>query len=481
MVVEMPTECVIHWFRRDLRLHDNLALEAALRTGAPVVPVFILDSRVLAQPTMGERRVQFLRTALTDLDAQLQEHGGRLLVVHSTDPARELNRIAEETGAWALFFNRDYTPYARWRDTRATRGMQMTGVVTMPMDDLLLVSPLATAGENDSFPQAFTPFSRRWFAALELEAEQAPSDGTFMAPDELPEGTPGWAEMLSPDLPEPSTWPGATSAAADQQLLDFIDGSLAGYAERRDLPADIEGTSRLSAALKFGTISVRRVARAAIAHGARNPGAQPATERFILELAWRDFAHHLLFHRPELLQQPLRTPAWAEAAASARPVGTPRALAAFDAWVEGRTGVPMVDAGMRQLLSEGWMHNRVRMVVASFLAHQLGADWRAGERHFARHLVDLDVASNDLGWQWAVGVGVDAAPYRRTFNPQRQGEKFDPDGVYVRRYVPELKHVPDRYLHHPWDMPDEVQATAGCRVGIDYPEPIAPAAMPRRA
>ena len=476
----MP-ECVVHWFRRDLRLRDNLALEAALRTGVPVVPVFILDDRILAQPTMGERRLQFLRTALGDLDLELRRRGSGLLVLHSADPARELNRVVEEMGAWALFFNRDHTPYARWRDTRATRGMQMTGVVTMPMDDLLLVSPLATAGEDETFPQTFAGFSRRWFAALDLEPEQPPAEGVFMPIEQLAGGAPGWQRMLSPDLAQPSDWPGATPASAEARLMEFVQGDLADYAQGRDFPGDADGTSRLSAALKFGTISVRRVARTAIAHGARNPEAQASTERFILELAWREFAHHLLFHRPGLLREPLRRPAWAVDAPSPMETQKASGQARLEAWMAGRTGVPLVDAGMRQLLQHGWMHNRVRMVVASFLAHQLAADWRAGERHFARHLVDLDVASNDLGWQWAVGVGVDAAPYRRTFNPQRQGQRFDPSGDYVRRHVPELAQVPDRYIHHPWDMPEEVMAAAACRVGIDYPEPIAPVAMPRRS
>ncbi|HEY8740677.1 MAG TPA: deoxyribodipyrimidine photo-lyase [Candidatus Dormibacteraeota bacterium] len=468
----MP-ECVIHWFRRDLRLLDNLALEAALRTEVPVVPVFVLDQRILEQPTMGERRLQFLRTALVDLDAQLRERGSRLLVLLSNDPPRELNRLAEETGAWALFFNRDYTPYARWRDTRATRGMQMTGVVTMPMDDLLLVSPLQTIDADDHLPQTFAAFSRRWFGAFDLPAPApAVAAGGFMAAAELPDGINAWREVLAPDLPGPSRWHGATPIAAEARLAGFVRDRLVDYTTARDRPAE-DGTSGLSAALKFGTISVRRVAEAAISHGARAPAAQPSVERFIIELAWREFAHHLLFNRPDLLRTPLHQPAWA--ARGDEPAAVPALL---DAWMAGRTGIPLVDAGARQLHDHGWVHNRVRMVMASFLAHQLAGDWRAGERHFARHLVDHDVASNDLGWQWAVGVGVDAGPTRRGFNPRLQGERFDPDGRYVRRHVPELARVPDRFIHHPWDMPADVQATAGCRVGIDYPKPVAPVSMP---
>ena len=466
-------ECVIHWFRRDLRLRDNTALDAALRTGVPVIPVFILDHRILGQATMGERRLQFLRTALLDLDAQLRARGSRLLVLHAEDAARELNRVAEETGAWALYFNRDYTPYARWRDTRATRGMQMTGIVTMPMDDLLLVSPLQTIGEDEHLPQTFGAFSRRWFAALDLEPIPPPAEGVLMADADLPGGVEDWPGMLAPGLRGPSRWPGATPASADARLQEFVAAGLSAYEVRRDLPGDPDGTSRLSAALKFGTISVRRVAAAAIAHGARQEPSQPSVERFIRELAWREFAAHLLFDRPELLHQPLRPAASPGVALGA--AGEAR----WEAWAQGRTGIPLVDAGMRQLQQEGWLPNRVRMVVASFLAHQLGGDWRAGERHFARHLVDLDVASNDLGWQWAVGVGVDAAPYPRTFNPRLQGERFDPSGEYVHRYVAELRGVPASHVHHPWDLSHEAQAEAGCRVGIDYPNPLVPVAMRR--
>ncbi|MEA2684788.1 MAG: deoxyribodipyrimidine photo-lyase [Chloroflexota bacterium] len=467
----MP-ESVIHWFRRDLRLNDNRALDGALRTGVPVIPVFILDRRILAQSTMGERRLQFLRTALSDLDDQLRARGSALVVLDGNDPPRELNRMSEETESWALYFNRDYTPYARWRDTRATRGMQMTGVVTMPLDDLLLVSPLQTIGADEHLPTSFRAFSRRWFAALDLEPPGEPPEGTFMPASDLPEFDAGWRAQLAPGRPEASSWPGATPASAAARLRDFVRHGLAGYVAGRDVPG-IDGTSRLSAALKFGTISTRQVAAAAVAHGARHPGEQPAVERFVVELAWREFAHHLLFNRPELLRQPLRTPGWVSAERGSVDGG-------LEAWLGGRTGIPLVDAGIRQLHDEGWMHNRVRMVVASFLAHQLGADWRAGERHFARHLIDHDVASNDLGWQWAVGVGVDAVAYRRTFNARTQGERFDPQGAYVRKFVPELGDVPLRYIHHPWDMPAAVQVAAGCRVGIDYPSPIAPAHMERR-
>ena len=455
-------EHVIHWFRRDLRLEHNNALDHALDSGAAVIPVFILDEVVLGQPTMGDRRLQLLRTALIDLDGQLRRRGSRLLVRRSEDAVRELNRLATETGAWAVYFNRDFTPYARQRDTRATRGLQMTGVVTMAFDDLLLVQPYQTIDAEGHLPSTFRAFSRRWFSALDVDpvAPRA-APGNFAPSEEMPASSENWQPGLAPRLNAPSAWPGATPAGARARLAEFLEVGLDDYAARRDFAADEEGTSRLSAALKFGTISVREVAAAVLAAGAARPEARVSTERFISELAWREFAHHLLFARPELLSEPMRRPSWVW---SRDPDP-----AALEAWTNGQTGLPMVDAGMRQLLQTGWMHNRVRMLTASFLAHQLGGDWRAGERHFARHLVDYDVASNDLGWQWAVGTGVDAAPYRRTFNPRVQGERFDPDGLYVKQWVPELRALPASFIHHPWD--------AG---PIDYPEPVAPPAMPRK-
>jgi deoxyribodipyrimidine photo-lyase len=443
----------------------------------PVIPVFILDARILTQPTIGERRLQFLRTALDDLDQRLAERGSRLLVLHSEDPARELNRLAEQTAAWALYFNRDYTPYARWRDTRATRGMQMTGVVSMPMDDLLLVSPLQTIGETRRLPVTFRAFGRRWFDALDIQPPAGEGeDGTFMEAADLPEGMAAWREALAPGRPEASTWPGATPASAEARLRQFVDLGLAGYERGRALLSAEDATSRLSAALKFGTISVRRVAAEVIRQGARDPRCEPSAGRFIEALAWREYAHHLLFGRPELLREPLRRPSWAtgaDAPAATDPGG-------LEAWIAARTGIPLVDAGLRQLHDEGWMPHPARSVAGSFLAHQLGVDWRAGERHFARYLVDLDVACNDMGWQRAAGVGVDAPPPRRAFNPRRQGQSLDPGGEYVRRHLPELARVPDEYVHHPWDMPPAVQRASGCVMGIDYPSPVVPVALARR-
>ena len=276
--------------------------------------------------------------------------------------------------------------------------------------------------------------------------------------------------------PSRPPWPGATPAAAQERLRRFAADALAGYDRSRDLPADTDGTSRLSAALKLGTLSVRDAARAALRRAAADARARTGGERFIRQLAWRDYAAHLLQAHPDLLRRPLRQPPWAAGAAGLTPEAE---RARLQAWVDGRTGLPLVDAGMRQLLGEGWMPDRVRMLSASLLAHQMGCDWRIGEQHFVGYLVDLDLASNDMGWQWAVGVGVDPPPNRRTFNPRRQGEEFDPAGDYVRRWVPELAGVPTSHIHHPWTMSQVMQAGARCLIGIDYPEPVVPPAMPR--
>ena len=419
--------------------------------------------------------MRFLRTALSDLDRELQDRGS-LLVVRRGDAARELNRLAEETGAWAVYFNRDHTPYARQRDTRATRGLQLTGIVTQVFDDLLLVPPVAVMDADAEVPQTFAAFSRRWFDALDVDPQpyDAPAGARFMPAADLPAAIDAWAESLAPGLEAPSSWPGATPAAAQERLRRFAADSLAGYDRSRDLPGQEDGTSRLSAALKLGTLSVRDAARAALRRAAADPRARTGAERFVRELAWRDYAAHLLHAHPDLLRRPLREPA----AVGARPSADAQ-QERLQRWVDGRTGLPLVDAGMRQLLREGWMHNRVRMVVASVLAHQMGCDWRLGEEHFIRYLVDLDLASNDMGWQRAAGVGVNTASSPSTFNPQRQGEKFDPDGDYVRRWVPELADVPTSHVHRPWAMSAAMQARAKCRIGIDYPEPVVPPAMPR--
>ncbi|HEV3232803.1 MAG TPA: FAD-binding domain-containing protein [Candidatus Dormibacteraeota bacterium] len=453
----MPTgRSVIHWFRRDLRLYDNSALTAALDSGDPVLPVFLLDRVLLARPTVGERRRRFLRTALRDLDRQLRARGGRLLVLGTEDVARELNRLAHDSGAWAVYFNRDYTPYGRERDTRTTRGMQMTGIVTMAFDDLDLVAPYRTLDEEGRLPATFEDYFRRWLDVLDLPSSPPePNAAAGFTPfGEVPASTAGWEPELLAD-PTDSTWPGASRPLALGRLDAFAFTALAGYGEGPALAP--EATSRLSAALKFGTLSVREVARGVIELGGHRPDAAEGIERYLMALARRDFAHHLLFADP----------------APARPgAGTEGGGAAFDAWAEGRSGLPLADAAMRHLAAEGWIPEPARAAAAVALVQVLGVPWPRGADHFMRHLVDAEVAANAIAWRAVAGAtGADAAVAADRWADA--AELHDPDGAYVRRWVPELAGMPGEWVHRPWQAPVEVQEAAECVVGRDYPAPVA--------
>jgi deoxyribodipyrimidine photo-lyase len=382
-------ETVIHWFRRDLRLDDNTAFNAALRSEDQVLPVFIIDDAIVGHP-IGEHRLRFLRTALVDLDAQLQRRGSRLLVRRGDAP-RELNHLAEEATAWGAYLNRDYTPYARRRDTRATRGLQMTGVVTQTFDDLLLVSPHAILDADGLPAPDFDSFSDRWLERFDLEAAPAVTEGHLLPATEMPESIPDWPEAIGPGLASASTWPGATPESAHERLDDFVSHHLGAAG---DMTADA-ASSRLSAALKFGTISVRDVARAALRRAAADKSVRGGAERFVSRLCRRDYAHHLLHARPDLARS------WPPVAVAAEP---DEIAAALIAWAEARSGKAELDAGMRRLRDEGWAPEGVRRELASALVKEIGASPRAGIEHFARQLVDFDVACDLLGWLEVVGV-----------------------------------------------------------------------------
>ena len=387
----MP-DTVIHWFRRDLRLDDNSAFSAALRSEDQVLPVFIIDDAIVGHH-VGAHRLRFLRTALVDLDAQLQRRGSRLLVRRGDAP-RELNRIADEATAWGAYLNRDYTPYARQRDTRATRGLQMTGVVTQTFDDLLLVSPHATLDADGLPAPDFDTFSSRWLERFDLDPAPPATTGPLVPAAEMPESIPDWPESIAPGLLSPSGWPGATPRSAQERLDDFISNLLAGYPPSRE-EAD-QGTSRLSAALKFGTISVRDVARAALRRAAADESCRSGAERFLSRLCRRDYAHHLLHARPDLVRS------WPPPAAGGEP--DPGPATALAAWCEGRTGRADLDVGMRRLVDDGWASDSARSELASALVRDIGASPAAGIRHFAGHLVDFDVACDLLGWLEVAGV-----------------------------------------------------------------------------
>ena len=423
------------WFRRDLRLADNPAWAAATRSGAEVVPVFVLEPALIG--AAGPRRWSWIAANLRALDDELAAQGGRLLVVEG--PAEDV-LTSLMADAHSVHWNADYTPFSTRRD--AGLAARLDGRVVVHHGGV--VHPPDAVLKDDGSPyRVFTPFWNRW--------RRVPW-ATWNEP--VPVSIASDPGIGVPDAPTPPPFPPGARAAAER--LDAFVDRLERYPDERDRP-DLDSTSRLSADLKAGTLDARRV-RDAVGEDTA------AGESFIRQLAWRDFYAALLASDPASVSRAwnprYRTVRWREDDAE------------FAAWASGSTGYPIVDAGMRELLATGFMHNRVRMIVASFLVKDLQLDWRLGERHFRRHLIDADVASNVGNWQWVAGTGADAAPYFRVFNPVTQGERHDPAGNYVRRWVPELGGVPARYIHRPWEMPPLELAAAGVTLGVDYPVPL---------
>lgn len=429
--------CSIVWFRNDLRLADNPALTAALESGRAVIPVYVLDEETEGVRPAGTASRWWLHHSLRALDASLHALGSRLILRRG--PAEKvIVGLAAETKAQAVYWNRLTGQVSRERDARLKQALFGCGVAVEDRQASLLFDPSHVKTLAGQPFKVFTPF---WRACRSLGSPERPlpaprtlpSSDAWPASDALATWRLACASDRLVDLA--TSWtPG--EAAARQRLADFLDDTLVRYREQRDLPA-VDGTSRLSPHLAFGEISPRQVWQATML---RVPSA--ATEKFLAELGWREFSHHLLFHVGDLARRNYRPEfdafPWSDA------------VSAIEAWQCGRTGYPIVDAGMRQLRATGWMHNRVRMIAASFLTKDLMIDWRVGEKWFWDALVDADPASNAVGWQWVAGSGVDAAPYFRVFNPVLQGEKFDPTGDYVRRWVPELADLPAEAIHRPW-------------------------------
>jgi deoxyribodipyrimidine photo-lyase len=452
---------VILWFRRDLRLGDNPAVAAAIATGRPILPVYILDEGGEGRRP-GAASLWWLDKSLRALDAALRRRGGRL-ILRRGDSEAELRRLIDQTGADQVFMNRRFEPDAFVRDADIAHALKDEGVDCHGFNGSLMARPGAVLTGAGKPYRVFTPF-------LKALLQAAPDGPATPAPDALvtPEGPAGddidaWGlHPSAPDWSRGFDWtPGEAGAAA--ALADFIAGGLKDYAVGRDVPGR-RGTSRLSPHLHWGEISPRGVVRAVRAAAAEGRVAPAQADKFVAEIAWREFSAHLLHQFPYMVERAFR-PEFDAMPWRADPEG-------LAAWKKGRTGYPLVDAGMRELWAAGWMHNRVRMVVASFLVKHLLIDWREGEAWFWDTLVDADLASNVQNWQWVAGSGADAAPYFRIFNPVAQGEKFDPDGRYVRRWLPELRALPDRWLHAPWTAPAAVLAEAGIRLGRTYPRPI---------
>lgn len=459
-------ERAIWWIRRDLRLTDNQALSSALTQAEQVIPAFILDPTLLASPHVGPKRVAFLLEGLRRLDSDLRARGSRLLV-RQGDPQETLSTLLTESDAQAIFAEEDFSPYAQGRDTRVAERLPLRLVPG------LTVHPPGAVLKADGGPYTvFTPFSRAW-KALPLPQQE----GLFPTPDQIAT-PPDLSGQPIPDQPELSSSipfpPG--EAEAQRRLAEFVAGQappIHRYAESRNR-LDLEGTSGLSPYLRFGMLSARQavVAAGAAIEAAPYGEARKGAETWLNELIWREFYIHIVDHFPHVQTRSFRPEL--EAIPWANDEG------AFSAWCKGHTGYPVVDAAMRQLMKTGWIHNRGRMIVASFLVKDLLIDWRWGERWFMQHLVDGDPAANNGGWQWTAGTGTDAAPYFRIFNPVLQGQKFDPQGAFVRHWLPELTQVPDKYIHQPWTMPPEVQKKAGGIIGQDYPAPIVDHASARK-
>jgi deoxyribodipyrimidine photo-lyase len=458
----MPAPTAILWFRQDLRLADNPALAAAARHGA-VLPLYVLDDATPGRWRLGAAKRWRLHHALAALDRSLRARGTRL-VLRRGPADRVIDRILAETGATAVFWNRCYEPPAVARDRAIKAALKARGVAAKSFDGAALVEPWAMATGAGRPYAVFTAF---WKALRARVAPGAPvpAPAGLRAVDEWPPGEalqdwslvptrPDWAAEFDADAGE---------AAARARLARFIDSGLTDYDVARDRP-DRDGTSRLSAALALGEIGPRQVWRAVAAAAESDPARARGAEAFLRELGWREFCRHLLFHAPDLPDR-----SWRDAFDALPWRDDP---AGFVAWRRGMTGFPIVDAGMRQLWRTGWMHNRVRMIVASFLVKDLLIDWRLGEAWFWDTLVDADLANNAAGWQWVAGSGADAAPYFRVFNPVLQGRRFDPQGDYVRRFVPEIAGLPAAFIHEPWRAPAATLAAAGVVLGRTYPLPL---------
>jgi len=460
------TAPVIVWFRQDLRLADNPALAAAIATGRPVVPIYILDDHAPGPWRPGGASRWWLHHSLRSLSDRLAAGGSGLVLRHG--PAGPiLGHLVSETGARAVFWNRLYDPWAVRRDTAIKADLTAQGVTVTSLNGALLFEPSRILSRNGKPLRVFTPF---WRACLATPAPERPiaapvrfRPGPLPIDDRLEDWRllptkPDWAGGLR------ETWqPG--EPAGLRRLTAFVDDALARYRDGRDRP-DRGDTSRLSPHLHFGEISVRQVWHAASVAPPELAGP------FLRQIGWREFCHHLLHQTPSMPDEPLDRRfagfAWSDDEQS------------LSAWHRGRTGYPLVDAGMRELWQTGWMHNRVRMIVASFLTKHLLLRWQDGERWFWDTLVDADLANNAAGWQWVAGCGADAAPYSRIFNPVLQGEKFDPDGNYVRRFVPELASLPADAIHQPWTASATVLADAGVRLNQSYPRPMIDHAAARR-
>ena len=467
------TGSALVWFRRDLRADDQAALFHALKAARQVWCAFVLDTAILAALPRADRRVEFIRDSLVDLDAQLRRLGAAQgvanvgLIVRQGDARQVLPALALQLGVQAVFANHDDEPDALARDARVRGQLADAGIALHTSKDHVVFERSEVLTANASPYSVFTPYKNAWLRQLTpffVSAYPVASLARALAP--LPDGmalsVPTLAQIgfESTNLHQLKLPTGSTGG---QQLLDDFLDRIDGYEAARNFPA-VKGPSYLSTHLRFGTLSIRRLAREA---WQRMQGGSRGAEVWLSELIWRDFYHQVLHHHPRVAGHCFKPEydaiQWDHGKA---------ADALFAAWCQGRTGYPLVDAAMHQINQTGYMHNRLRMVVASFLTKDLGLDWRRGEAYFALHLNDFDLAANNGGWQWAASTGCDAQPYFRIFNPVSQSEKFDASARFIRRYLPQLAGLPDQAIHAPWLARPIDLAAAGIELGRDYPLPV---------
>lgn len=451
----MSPPLAIHWFRQDLRLSDSPSLRAAVAEGR-VLPVYILDDENPGERGMGAASRVWLHHSLLSLSKSL----GGALSLYKGDPLQIISDICERAGARKVFWNRCYEPWRMARDARVKEGLESRGVAAQSFNGSLLWEPWTVKKDDGTPYRVFTPFFRKGCmrAPDPREPLPAPSGMDLVSdPDSLGVDGLGLLPRSRWDRKVIASWTPGEDAAL-KRLGEFLESGIQNYREGRNLPS-MPHVSRLSPRLRFGEISPNQAWSASL-----GVDCDDSADCFRSELGWREFSYSLLYFNhgmpSENLQPKFDAFPWSD---------DPDRLSA---WQAGRTGVPMVDAGMRELWETGYMHNRVRMICASFLVKNLLVDWRHGERWFWDCLLDADLASNSASWQWVAGCGADAAPYFRVFNPVSQGLKFDPDGAYVRRHVPELENLPAKHLFSPWEAPEDVLSEAGVVLGKTYPRPI---------
>lgn len=457
---------IIVWHRRDLRIYDNVALANALNETREIIPIFIFADDILKRrDDFSPACVKFMTESLRDLAAQYERIGGKLILRRGFF-AEVLNDVVRETQARAIYFNEDYEPFAKERDDAVRATFAKRGVEVKSFKDQALFAKDELLTKQGKPYTVFTPYKKAWLAQSALIPKPVPAPARIervelaslppLANDEL--GFPCAQRLLVK----------GGSSEGEKQAERFFSEKIRRYKTDREFPA-IDGTSLLSAHLRFGTISPRDLVHRAFAtmNEAKNESERLSVETFLSELIWRDFYFQILHHFPhvekESFQPQFRALRWENRDDY------------FEAWKSGNTGFPIVDAAMRQLNQTGWMHNRLRMIVASFLTKDLLIDWRWGEKYFMQTLVDGDMAANNGGWQWSASTGTDAQPYFRIFNPASQSQKFDPKGAFIKRFVPELQAVPERYIHSPAELLRKsplLEKELGVALGKDYPLPI---------